>query len=252
MRRRRAFLSLIALAASPAAVAGDALIAVASNFAPAARELAADFNATADHDVRLSFGSTGKLYAQILNGAPYDAFLSADSDRPARLEQQGLVADGRRFTYAIGGLLLWARNAVGEDDVCVDAFLNDRKSKIAIANPDIAPYGAAARDYLVAADLWDDARERLIIGENIAQTFQFVSAGGAAFGFIAKAQSDALPDDACVWQVPDTLYAPILQQAVLLRRAEDNEAAAAFLDYLRGDGRNTILERGYTLVGDGE
>ena len=247
MRRRPAILSLIGILVSPVGFADDALVAVASNFAPAARELAADFNATAGHHVRLSFGSTGKLYAQILNGAPYAAFLSADSDRPARLEELGLVAGGRRFTYAVGGLLLWSRNAVGRDEACIDAFLNDRESRIAIANPEIAPYGAAARDYLMATDLWDDARDRLIVGENIAQTFQFVGAGGAAFGFIAKAQSDALPDGACVWQVPDTLYAPIRQQAVLLERARDNEAAAAFLDFLQGPGRDTILRHGYTL-----
>ena len=247
MRRRLALFSCISLFAPLELPAEEALVAVASNFAPAAKELAATFNKKTEHSVRLSFGSTGKLYAQILNGAPYDAFLSADRDRPARLEELGLVVDGSRFTYAVGGLLLWSRDTSGADEACVDAFLEDDRSRIAIANPDIAPYGAAARDYLVAAGLWDDAKERLLVGENIAQTFQFVSAGGAAFGFIAKAQSGALPDSACVWHVPDTLYAPILQQAVLLQRAEGNEAAAAFLDYLRADGRDTILERGYTL-----
>lgn len=252
MCRRLALLSLIGLFAAPTSFADDALVAVASNFAPVAKELAAQFNEMTDHDVRLSSGSTGKLYAQILNGAPYDVFLSADSDRPIRLEQQRLIVGGSRFTYAVGGLLLWSRNVAGEGEACVDAFLNDRTSRIAIANPEIAPYGAAARDYLEATGLWEDIGQRLIVGENIAQTFQFVSAGGAAFGFIAKAQLGALPQGACVWQVPDTLYSPIRQQAVMLDRAQGNEAAVAFLNYLRGAGRDIILARGYTLENDNE
>ncbi len=248
MRRLLAIISAFGLFASQGASASDdVLVAVASNFVPTAREVVERFNATTNYRATLSSGSTGKLYAQIINGAPYDIFLSADAARPELLEEQGLAVTDSRFTYAVGSLLLWSRTEQGDPEVCVDAFLADSESKIAIANPKIAPYGAAAREYLVAAGLWEGAATRLLIGENISQTFQFVSAGGAAFGFIAAAQAPFLPAGACVWEVPTTLYAPIRQQAVLLSRSRGSEAAHAFMDFLRGDGRHIVLARGYML-----
>ena len=247
MRRLLAIISAFGLFAPQGASASDdVLVAVASNFVPTAREVVERFNESTDYRATLSSGSTGKLYAQIVNGAPYDVFLSADSERPLLLEAQGVAVAGTRFTYAVGALLLWARDEEGSAEDCVDAFLADTESKIAIANPRIAPYGAAASEYLRAAGLWDDAVERLLVGENISQTFQFVSAGGAAFGFIAAAQAPFLPEDACTWEVPTTLYAPIRQQAVLLTRSRDSEAANAFISFLKGDGQQVVLERGYT------
>ena len=253
MRRLLAIISAFALFASQGASAGDdVLVAVASNFVPAAREIVERFNETTEYRATLSSGSTGKLYAQIINGAPYDVFLSADVARPVLLEQQGQAVPDSRFTYAVGGLLLWARNEQGSADVCIDAFLEDGSSRIAIANPKIAPYGAAAQEYLEQAGLWDDAVDRLIIGENISQTLQFVSAGGASFGFIAAAQAPFLEADACLWEVPTTLYSPIRQQAVLLDRSRDNEAAGAFMSFLRGDGQAIVLDQGYTSETDGD
>jgi molybdate transport system substrate-binding protein len=148
---------------------------------------------------------------------------------------------GTRFSYAIGELLLWARNVEGEGESCVDAFLEDRSSKVAIANPDTAPYGTAAKQYLVAAELWDDVSPRLVTGENIAQAFQFVSRGGAGFGFIAGAQRHALPAKACTWPVPVTLFDPIRQQAVLLNRAAEKQAAQAFMSFLQGGSARSII-----------
>ena len=246
MRRLLVIISAIGLfAAQGASASDDVLVAVASNFVPAARELVEQFNETTDYRATLSSGSTGKLYAQIVNGAPYDVFLSADASRPELLEQQGQAVLDSRFTYAVGALLLWSRNVEGDGDACIDAFLEDRSSRIAIANPKIAPYGAAAQQYLEQSGLWEDAVDRLIIGENISQTLQFVSAGGAAFGFIAAAQAPFLPPRACVWQVPTTLYTPIRQQAVLLARSREHAAANAFMSFLRGDGQRIVVGAGY-------
>ncbi|MDJ0760938.1 MAG: molybdate ABC transporter substrate-binding protein [Woeseiaceae bacterium] len=253
MRRLLAIISVFCLLAPQGVSADDdVLVAVASNFAPAAREIVEQFNETTEYRATLSSGSTGKLYAQIVNGAPYDVFLSADVARPVLLEQQGHAVPDSRFTYAVGRLLLWARNEKGDADACIDAFLDDRSSRIAIANPKIAPYGAAAEEYLRQAGLWEGAVDRLIVGENISQTLQFVSAGGAAFGFIAAAQAPFLPPDACLWDVPTTLYAPIRQQAVLLTRSRENEAATAFMSFLRGDGQGIVLGRGYATETGGD
>ncbi|MDJ0916572.1 MAG: molybdate ABC transporter substrate-binding protein [Woeseiaceae bacterium] len=247
MRRLLAIITATGLIGTQDATASDdVLIAVASNFVPTATELVERFNETTDYRATLSSGSTGKLYAQIVNGAPYDVFLSADASRPALLEQQGQAVPDSRFTYAVGALLLWARNVDGGGDTCIDAFLDDRSSRISIANPKIAPYGAAAQEYLQQAGLWEDAVDRLIIGENISQTLQFVSAGGASFGFIAAAQAPFISPNACLWEVPTTLYAPIRQQAVLLSRSRDSEAANAFMSFLRGDGQAIVVDRGYT------
>ena len=227
-------------------------IAVASNFVSTAEAIAAAFAAGSSATVRISPGSTGKLYAQILNGAPYDIFLSADAERPRLLEQQGRAVSRSRMTYATGGLVLWSRDRrlAGKD--CREALEQAAFGRVAIANPDTAPYGAATRQFLVAEDLWDDVSSRAVYGENISQTLQFVATGNASLGFVARSQTILanLPAASCSWVVPETWHAPIRQQGVMLVRAESNEAAREFFAFLTSaTARQIIREHGYRVPG---
>jgi len=230
-------------------------VAVASNFVPAMREIAARFEVVSGQTVRMSSASTGKLYAQITNGAPFDVLLAADAKRPRLLEAAGHGVADSRFTYAIGRLVLWSRDPALTGTDCRGSLEHlDQKrlanKKLAIANPDTAPYGTAARETLMSLDLWDRMASQLVVGENIAQTLQFVSSGNAILGFIAATQSlDArLPEATCVWPVPGELHRPIEQQAILLQRANDNAVAADFLTFLRGSAARAMIEHhGYTL-----
>jgi molybdate transport system substrate-binding protein len=234
----------------PVAAAGEdyVTVAVASNFGATAREIAARFEQDSDYEIRITTASTGKLYAQVINGAPFDVLLAADAERPRRLEAAGVGVAGTRFTYARGMLVLWSRTA----DDCHSALRNEDAGRISIANPDTAPYGAAARSYLQQAGLWDAVRERLVIGENIAQALQFAASGNAGLGFIARSQLQApsLPPASCSWPVPESMHDPIDQQAILLRRGAASEGANAFFEFLRSDaGRAIILRHGYGLPG---
>ena len=221
-------------------------VAAASNFSVAVDEMAAQFTARTGQEVRVVTASTGKLHAQIVNGAPFDVFLAADSERPQSLEASGAGVPGTRFTYAIGELLLWSRQV----DDCRGALDNPGDIRIAMANPTIAPYGNAAREFLQQAGLWDSVRSQLVIGESISQVLQFVASGNAQVGFIARAQMRApsLPDATCTWPVPASLHAPIEHQAILLRRGRDSDGARHFLQFLRSDaGRVIIARHGYRL-----
>lgn len=221
-------------------------VAVASNFSVAIDEIAAQFTTDTGHRVRLIPASTGKLHAQIVNGAPFDVFLAADSDRPQRLEASGAAVPGTRFTYAIGELVLWSRQRAD----CRGALDDPGGMRIAIANPATAPYGAAAREFLQQAGLWDSVKPRLVIGESISQALQFVASGNAQLGFIASSQlrAPSLPDATCTWPVPTALHAPIEQQAILLQRGRDKAGAQRFLHFLRSDSGRVIIERhGYRL-----
>jgi molybdate transport system substrate-binding protein len=221
-------------------------VAVASNFATAAAEVSAAFHDETGYRLRLSMASTGKLYAQIINGAPFDVLLAADRERPIRLEEADHGVAGTRFTYAIGELVLWSRRT----DDCRASLEGLGTGRIAIANPDTAPYGSAAREFLINAGLWEQVERRLVIGENIVQALQFVATGNAELGFIARAQlhAPALPDATCSWPVPPSTHAPIEQQAVLLARAVSNTTAKRFLGFLRSDAARVIIRRhGYRL-----
>jgi molybdate transport system substrate-binding protein len=231
----------------PVAAIGEdhVTVAVASNFAATAREVAGRFSQESGLDVRITTASTGKLYAQIVNGAPFDILLAADSERPRRLEAAGAGVPGTRFTYALGALVLWSRQV----DDCREALRSADGGRI-IANPETAPYGAAAVSYLRQSGLWESVSERLVIGENIAQTLQFAASGNARLGFIARSQlrAPSLPQASCTWLVPETMYSAIDQQAILLRRGAGVEGAKSFLEFLRGDtGRAIILRHGYGL-----
>lgn len=234
----------------PIAAAGNeyVTVAVASNFGTTARELAARFEQDTDYEIRITTASTGKLYAQVINGAPFDLLLAADAERPRRLEAAGVGVAGTRFTYARGMLVLWSRTAAD----CRAALRNVDGGRVAIANPETAPYGAAARSFLQRADLWAAVRERLVIGENIAQTLQFAASGNAELGFIARSQLQAasLPPASCSWPVPESLHDPVDQQAILLQRGADSEGARAFFEFLRSDAGRAIIQRhGYGLPG---
>jgi molybdate transport system substrate-binding protein len=232
----------------PVAAIGEdhVTVAVASNFAATAREVAGQFSQESGLDVRITTASTGKLFAQIVNGAPFDILLAADAERPQRLEAAGAGVPGTRFTYALGALVLWSRQV----DDCREALRSADGGRIAIANPETAPYGAAAVSYLRRSGLWESVSDRLVIGENIAQTLQFAASGNARLGFIARSQLQApsLPQASCTWLVPEPMYSAIDQQAILLRRGAGAEGAKSFLEFLRGDtGRAIILRHGYGL-----
>jgi len=235
----------------PTAVVAETLtIAVASNFAQPAQVLAALYEKTSGHDVRVATASTGKLYAQIENGAPFDLFLAADSERPRLLEESGAGVVGSRFTYAVGELVLWS----AEDDLsgkdCFEQLGNLGNRKLAIANPLTAPYGVAAREVLQAAGFWENLQGDLVFGENISQTLHFVVSRNATLGIIAASQAkdSRLPEAACSWPIPLTMHGPIEQQAILLSRALDNEAASDFMSYLRGSrATDIIVEHGYRV-----
>ncbi len=238
---------LIALFGSQLANADTLTIAVASNFRATAEVIGTGFTAATGHKVRFSSASTGKLYAQIVHGAPFDILLSADSEHPALLYDAGLAV-GTGSTYAIGELVLWSGNpahAVGE---CLAGLARLAKQKLAIANPETSPYGRAAKEFLIASDLWEQVSPQLVYGENIAQTLHFAVTGNASFALIAKSQAidPRLPATGCTWSVPPDLYHPIEQQAVLLRRAAQDPVALSFLQFLQSaDSRDTIRQSGY-------
>jgi molybdate transport system substrate-binding protein len=237
-------LSVSLLFSSDPSVAQEIRVAVASNFAGAMKKLVEDFEAHSDHSVTLSFGSTGKHFAQIKNGAPFHAFFAADIHRPQILEQEGIAVAGSRFTYAVGKLVLWSPRA-GYVDASASILERGDFRFLAIANPTLAPYGKAAEEVLLARGLWSGLAGRLVRGENISQAFQFVRSGNAELGFVAYSQVQR-PDrsiEGSYWEVPQGLYTPIAQQVVLLR---ENEAARAFLLFVRSpQASNIIRAHGY-------
>lgn len=224
---------LLILAALPLR-AERALVAVAANFLAPAEVLAAHYTADTGHQIDLASGSTGQHYAQILHGAPYDLFLSADAERPELLEAQGLASD--RVTYALGRLAL-----VGTESL---QTLPEARF-IAIANPDLAPYGRAAREVLQTVGLWDSLEPRIVQGQNVGQAFGMVASGNAQAGLVALSQAQGL--DAPFWPVPSDLHAPIRQDAVLLDRGRGNPVAVGFLAFLTTDTARALIETaGYT------
>ncbi|GAB4357217.1 MAG: molybdate ABC transporter substrate-binding protein [Gammaproteobacteria bacterium] len=240
-------MGLIVLTASlgvvNSAVASILRIGVAANFAPVLQEMAEAFQQDTGHRVVLSSGSTGKLYAQIKHGAPYDLLFAADVERPQRLEAEGEGVPGTRFTYARGRLALWSRQP-GRVDKEGRVLLDKTVRRIALANPQTAPYGAAAQQVLERLGVWGRLHTRLVRGENIAQTYQFVASGNAEMGFVALSQLRAKGVlGGSAWEVPESFHQPIEQQAILLKRAADKDAARAFLDFVRGERARQILRR---------
>jgi len=222
-------------------------VAVASNFSAPMAELVARFEESTGHRVRTSTASTGILYAQIVNGAPFSVLLAADAERPERLEQSGAGISGTRFAYAVGGLVLWSVDDALSDADCRDQLDNLESLRLAIANPQTAPYGVAAMQFLMRADLWNDAQDNLVFGANIAQTLQFVSSKNANLGLIAASQAmdPRLPAATCQWAVPSSMHDPIEQQAILIK---DGAVGRALLEFLKSaDAREIIRARGYKV-----
>jgi molybdate transport system substrate-binding protein len=234
------------LAGAAGASAERVLAAVASNFVLPAEELAAEFERATGHTVAIAAGATGKLYAQVVHGAPFDVMLAADGWRPERLELEGRAVPGSRFTYALGLLCLWSPrpDAFGGDPL---AYLRaGRFRRLALANPELAPYGSAARQVLEHLYLQDELADRIVVAEHVGQAYAMVDTGNADAGFLAKAQ--VIGRAGSHWQVPAEMHAPIEQQAVLLKRAADNPAALGFLAFLRTDeARRAIARAGYGL-----
>ncbi len=225
-------------------------VAVASNFSPVAPEIAAGFEKESGQSMRVVYASTGKLYTQIINGAPFDVLLAADAEHPRLLERSGRGVTDSRFTYAIGSLVLWSRDPGLTGTDCRGMLETLGQKRLAIANPDTAPYGAAAKETLMSLDLWDRVEPQLVIGESIAQTLQFVASGNAILGFIAATQShiEHLPPTTCIWPVPPELHRPIEQQAILLQNAAGSAAALDFMTFLHSTAGRAIIKRhGYTL-----
>lgn len=222
------------------ALAAETNVAVAANFTEPAKEIAAAFKRKTGHDVVLSFGSSGQFYSQITQDAPFQILLSADEERPKKLVEDGLAVAESRFTYAIGKLVLWSKTpeyVKGEETLKAGSF-----SKLAIANPAVAPYGAAAVEALKSLNLYDTLQPKIVQGNTIAQAFQFVDTGNAELGFIALSQLVGKPGGSR-WLVPPALYTPIRQDAVLLKKGLGNEAATAFIAFLRGPDAGAIIDK---------
>lgn len=249
MFRRRSLLgALCALAfASHAAsaLAADTQVAVAANFTEPAKEIAAAFTAATGHKALLSFGSSGQFYAQLAHGAPYEVFLSADAERPQKAEQEGLGVPGTRFTYAVGKLVLYSKTPGLADGG--KALKSSGFTKLAVADPVAAPYGAAAVQTLQKLGIYDAVKPKVVTGSSITQTYQFVATGAADLGFVALSQVIGEPGGSR-WLVPQADYAPIEQQAILLVTGQKNPAATAFVAFLKGPKARAIIKRyGYEI-----
>ncbi|WP_152969370.1 molybdate ABC transporter substrate-binding protein [Paracidovorax avenae] len=230
--------------ASTTARAGEVPVAVAANFTAPMQKIAAAFEQDTGHKAVLSFGATGKFYAQIRNDAPFQVFLAADDTTPGRVESEGLGVQGSRFTYAVGRLVLWSprENYVDRQG---QVLRTGDFTHLSIANPKLAPYGLAAVQTMEKLGLAESLKPRLVTGENIAQAYQFVASGNAQLGFVALSQvmEDGRIAQGSAWQVPDAMHEPIRQDAVLLATGKDNAAAAALMQYLRGDKAREIIRR---------
>jgi len=231
---------------SPCIPAETAQVAVASNFRPAMAVLAREFQRHSGHELALSYGSTGKHYAQVVNGAPFHLLLAADAERPRRLEAKGLAVAGSRFTYAVGTLVLWSPDPSRFEDGARALAGGDFRF-LAIANPQTAPYGLAAEQVMRRLGVWEAWQGRIVRGENVGQAFAYVKSGNAELGFVALSQVTGLEaiGRGALWVVPAELHEPIEQQAVLLI---DGEAARAFLAFLRGEQAAAVIQaHGYAL-----
>lgn len=222
-------------------IADEIRVAVASNFSGTMKALAAQYEQQTKHNIILAFGSTGKHFAQISNGAPFDAFFAADVERPRLLENNGLAVPGTRFTYAIGRLVLWSSKK-DYVDAAGKVLEQGNFKRLAIANPKLAPYGKAAQQVLQAKRLWTQLQDHIVRGENIAQTLQFTMSGNVELGFVAlsQIQQTTLQSKGSYWIVDLSLYDPIEQQALLLK---EKPAARSFLDFVASNTGRVIIQR---------
>ena len=241
----RLFLALAGSVFCSAVQAGEVTVAVAANFTAPMQQIAKAFEQDTGHKAQLAFGATGKFYAQIKNGAPFAVLLAADDETPARLEQEGWAIAGTRFTYAVGRLALWSKQPNFVDDKG-EILRSNRFEKLAIADPKLAPYGAAAMEVIQRMGVQPSVTPKIVQGDSIGQTYQFVSTENAQLGFVALSQIsiDGRTTQGSTWVVPQSLHTPLKQDAVLLKAGKDNAAALALLKYLQSDAAKTII-RGY-------
>jgi molybdate transport system substrate-binding protein len=229
--------------------ADEVQVAVAANFTAPVQAIATQFQHDTGHTLVASFGATGQFYTQIKNGAPFEVFLAADDSTPAKLEQEGDTVAGSRFTYAVGTLALWSAKE-GYVDAKGAVLQGNQFQHLAIANPKAAPYGLAATEVLEHLELTAATKAKIVVGQSISQTFQFVSTGNAELGFVALSQiyKDGKITNGSAWIVPSALYSPIKQDAVMLAKGKENPAAKALMEYLKGPKATAIIKSyGYQL-----
>jgi molybdate transport system substrate-binding protein len=240
---------LVGLVSMAAAQAASVKVAVASNFAAPMQKLAQAFEQETGHQAVLAFGSTGNFYAQIRNGAPFEVLLAADDETPLKLEREGQGLPGSRFTYATGRLVLWSRQPNLVDDRA-EVLRSGKFVRLAMANPKLAPYGQAALETMTQLGVWASLQGRIVQGENIAQTYQFVATENASLGFVALSQVflDGRLTQGSGWIVPAGMHTPIRQDALLLNPGKNNPAAQALLNFLRSPRAQTLIRsHGYEL-----
>ena len=245
----RLFTLAAALLLSAAAQAAEVRVAVAANFAQPMKDIATEFEKDSGHKVSLTQGATGKFYAQISNGAPFELFLSADDETPARLQKEGRAVAGTGFTYAIGRLALWSPDAKLVDQGG-GVLKTDGFRFLSIANAKVAPYGRAAVQVMQKLGVLSKIEPRVVQGESITQTYQFVSSGNAQLGFVALSQvwENGKLRSGSAWVVPEEMHEQLRQDAVLLNPGKDAPAARALLDFLKTDKAKKIIERyGYRI-----
>ncbi len=242
-------LLVLTLTCAGPAMSDEIQVAVAANFTAPMKAIAADFEKDTGHKAQLAFGSTGKFYAQIRNGAPFQVLLAADDETPARLEKEGATLVGSRFTYAIGTLVLWSAKPGFVDDKG-EVLAKGEFGHLALATPKLAPYGAAAMETLTKLGLADKLQARIVQGENIGQTYQFAATGNAELGFVALSQvmKDGRLASGSAWIVPASMHQPIRQDAVILANGKGNPAAEALMKYLRGAKATAVIKSyGYAV-----
>jgi molybdate transport system substrate-binding protein len=241
-----ALLGVLLTFAPALARAAETQVAVAANFTEPAKEIAQAFKARTGDTAILSFGSSGQFYAQMTKGAPFEVFLSADAERPAKIERDGLAVAGTRFTYAVGRLVLYSKTP-GLVDAAGAVLKAGRFAKLAIADPSAAPYGAAAVQTMIRLGVYDALKPKLVMGSSITQAYQFVETGAAELGFVALSQVIDVKGGSR-WPVPAADHAPIDQQAILLKTGQTNPAARAFLAFLKGPQAVAIIRKyGYDV-----
>ncbi|GAB2894856.1 molybdate ABC transporter substrate-binding protein [Uliginosibacterium flavum] len=247
MKKLFSLLMLVGLAAP--VLADEVKVAVAANFTAPMQKIAVEFEKDTGHKALVSTGATGAFYAQIKNGAPFEVFLSADDEAPAKLEAEGVGVKGRRFTYAYGRLVLWSAKP-GFVDAKGEVLKKGDFNKLALANPKTAPYGLAALEVMKKLGVQEALQPKIVQGENISQTFQFVSTGNAEVGFVALSQvwQDGVLKSGSAWIVPADQHTPIRQDAILLAKGEGKPAAEALLKYLKSDKAKAVIKSyGYEL-----
>lgn len=240
------FITLLVTGVITGAVAAETVtVASAANFVPTLQKIVLGFEANTDHTVKVVSGSSGKLYAQLLHGAPFDIFLSADQSKPANLVSRGLAQASHRYTYASGQLVLWSKNPTLITDGLPPA---SAYRKMALANPRLAPYGVAAVEVLDQLGTLQESTERWVQGENVTQTLQFIVTGGADLGFIARSQWLPFEQQGSSWSVPQNYHSPIHQDAVLLNKAVAKTGAQLFFKFLSMDQARALITKGGYLL----